>query len=57
MSSSDLVVFVIDDDEDIRSALTRSLGIRGYTVETFGSAQAFLDARDCPHLRHQPADC
>jgi len=44
MSSSDLVVFVIDDDEDIRSALTRSLGIRGYTVETFGSAQAFLDA-------------
>lgn len=44
MSSSDLVVFVIDDDEDIRSALTRSLGIRGYTVEAFGSAQAFLDA-------------
>lgn len=39
-------VFVIDDDESIRSALARSLGKRGFDVVTFASAQAFLDVHD-----------
>lgn len=37
-------IFIVDDDEDIRSSLGRSLSKRGYAVETFGSAHAFLDA-------------
>lgn len=39
-----LTVFVVDDDADIRSALARALSRRGYTVETFDSAQGFLAA-------------
>ncbi|PWQ95632.1 response regulator transcription factor [Leucothrix pacifica] len=41
-----LTVFVIDDDDDIRSSLSRALGIRGYLVETFSSARQFLDEYD-----------
>lgn len=37
-------VFVVDDDAAVRKALTRSLSKRGYRVETFASAEAFLDA-------------
>jgi two-component system response regulator FixJ len=36
-------IFVVDDDEDIRSCLSRSLKKRGFSVETFESARAFLD--------------
>lgn len=36
-------IFVVDDDEDIRSSLSRSLKKRGFLVETFESARAFLD--------------
>ena len=39
-----LTVFVVDDDEGIRASLTRSLQKRGFPVESFASAQAFLDA-------------
>lgn len=39
-------VFLVDDDADIRTALSRALGLRGYTVQAFASAQAFLDAYD-----------
>ncbi len=42
--SSDPTVFVVDDDHDIRSALSRALSKRGFEVKTFSSAQAFLDA-------------
>jgi FixJ family two-component response regulator len=35
-------VFVIDDDADVRSALTRLIGTAGYVVEAFASARAFL---------------
>ena len=38
-----LTVFIIDDDDDIRSSLSRALGKRGYTVETFASARHFLN--------------
>ncbi|MEL6809189.1 MAG: response regulator [Pseudomonadota bacterium] len=36
-------VFVVDDDEDIRSSLSRSLQKRGFEVASFASARAFLD--------------
>ena len=39
-----LTVFVVDDDADIRSALSRALGRRGYAVECHASAQSFLEA-------------
>lgn len=41
-----LTVFIIDDDEDIRTSLSRALGKRGYTVEAFDSAAHFLQAYD-----------
>lgn len=44
MLTTDPTVYVIDDDEDIRTSLSRSLMKRGYTVEVFASAQQFLDA-------------
>jgi FixJ family two-component response regulator/signal transduction histidine kinase len=36
-------VFVIDDDPSMRRALERQLQGAGYSVETFASAQAYLD--------------
>lgn len=46
MTNSTEIVFIVDDDEDIRSSLGRSLKKRGFAVETFASAQAFLDEFD-----------
>ena len=37
-------VFLVDDDADIRGSLSRALGLRGYEVKSFSSAQQFLDA-------------
>ncbi len=39
-------VFVVDDEADIRDALRLLLSSVGLEVETFGSAQAFLDTYD-----------
>jgi len=39
----DLTVFLVDDDEDIRTSLSRALTKRDYLVETFVSAADFLD--------------
>lgn len=39
-------VFLVDDDADIRTSLSRALGLRGYQVDAFESAQAFLGAYD-----------
>jgi FixJ family two-component response regulator len=39
------LVFIVDDDDAVRRALARVIGAAGYRVETFASAQAFLDAR------------
>lgn len=36
------VVFIVDDDPDIRSSLSRALRLRGHMVESFDSADAFL---------------
>ena len=44
MTTTTPSVYIIDDDEDIRSSLSRALGMRGFQVETFDSAHAFLDA-------------
>ncbi|MEP5762257.1 MAG: response regulator [Litoreibacter sp.] len=50
MSAVEPKVYVIDDDESIRSSLTRALGKRGFSVDTFPSADAFLDAYDTNFL-------
>ncbi|MGC9418007.1 MAG: response regulator transcription factor [Rhodovulum sp.] len=39
-------VFLVDDDADIRTSLSRALGLRGYQVRTFASAEDFLAAYD-----------
>jgi FixJ family two-component response regulator len=36
-------IFVIDDDASVRKSLTRLLGLAGLNVETFPSAEAYLD--------------
>ena len=42
--STDVTIFVIDDDSAVRDALTRLLEAAGYTVEAYPSAEAFLAA-------------
>ena len=39
-----LTVYLVDDDADIRSALSFSLSMRGYQVESFASGPEFLEA-------------
>ncbi|MFD0980766.1 response regulator transcription factor [Tropicimonas aquimaris] len=39
-------VFIVDDDQDIRTSLSRALRKRGFEVQTFGSAREFLYAYD-----------
>ena len=41
---SEQVIFIVDDDEDIRVSLSRALRTRGYKTEVFSSACAFLDS-------------
>lgn len=41
-----LTVFIIDDDDDIRISLSRSLTKRGYNVECHSSANGFLNSYD-----------
>jgi FixJ family two-component response regulator len=47
---SKLVLAIVDDDQDVRRALSRLLKSCGHVVHTFESAEAYL-ARDCD------ADC
>lgn len=44
MTQRSATVYLIDDDDDVRVALGRSLRLRGLSVETFASAEAFLSA-------------
>jgi FixJ family two-component response regulator len=46
------MVCVVDDDESILRALRRVLGATGFRVETFSSAQQFLDSE-----HRDRADC
>ena len=39
---SDQCIYIVDDDEDIRNSLSRSLRTRGYTTEVFASAVDYL---------------
>ena len=40
------IVFLVDDEEEVRATLSRALRKRGFTVVAYDSAQAFLDAYD-----------
>jgi len=44
----DATIFVVDDDEAVRRGLSALLGAKGYAVETFPTAEAFL-ARASPN--------
>ncbi|WP_375174710.1 response regulator transcription factor [Pseudooceanicola sp.] len=44
MTDQPPLVFIVDDDQDIRTSLTRALGQRGFEVEAYESAADFLDA-------------
>ena len=44
MPNSKLTIAVVDDDELIRKSLGRLLRSTGYEVETFASAEAFLES-------------
>lgn len=46
MTDGTPAVFIVDDDQDIRTSLTRALRQRGFVVSAYASAQAFLDAYD-----------
>lgn len=46
MSDNSMTVFLVDDDPDIRSSLSRALSKRGFRVETYPSAAAFLVGYD-----------
>ena len=51
MNETPSVVFVVDDDEHVRNALARLIRVAGYRVETFASAEAFIervDRKGCP---------
>lgn len=39
-------VFLVDDDDRIRTSLARALSKRGFEVKSFSSAETFLDAYD-----------
>lgn len=39
-------IYIVDDDDDIRTSLQRALSKRGFEVETFGSAPEFLETYD-----------
>jgi len=48
VSDGDQTIAVVDDDPDVRKALTRLLRGDGYGVEAFDSAEAFLAQADAP---------
>jgi FixJ family two-component response regulator len=45
MLSPQPIVFLVDDDESVRKGLTRLIKSAGYQVQSFASAQEFLDAK------------
>ncbi|MDP2644585.1 MAG: response regulator transcription factor [Desulfobacterales bacterium] len=44
MNSADPVIYVVDDDASVRSALERLIKSMGYRVQTFDTARAFLES-------------
>ena len=48
MNNPNPTVFIVDDDPSVRKGLGRLLRASGYVIETFGSAQEFLQSTaDC----------
>jgi FixJ family two-component response regulator len=47
MNETTPTVFVVDDDDAVRRALTRLIRSVGYRVEGYGSASEFLESRPC----------
>jgi FixJ family two-component response regulator len=45
MSESESIIFVVDDDPSVRSAIERLIGTVGLQVQLFGSAQEFLASK------------
>ena len=45
MKEPESIVFVVDDDPSVRSAIKRLIGSMGLQVELFGSAQEFLASK------------
>ncbi|MBN9305513.1 MAG: DNA-binding response regulator [Devosia sp. 67-54] len=50
MSSADVVVHIVDDEEPVRNSLAFLLGSAGFAVRTHSSAAAFLDV--APSVRN-----
>lgn len=50
MSDATQVVFIVDDDPDVRSSLLRALRIRGFEAQAFASAAEFLEVYDGSHV-------
>lgn len=48
MTEGDTVIFIVDDDEAIRSGVSMLLTSYGYQVESFAGAHAFLERCDAP---------
>ncbi|MGF6810119.1 CheY-like chemotaxis protein [Paraburkholderia sp. Clong3] len=46
MNQTNTRVFIVDDDDSVRSALARLLRASGYQVECFDSPEAFLERAD-----------
>ena len=44
MNSADPVIFVVDDDPSVRSALERLIKSAGFRVQTFDTARSFLNS-------------
>jgi FixJ family two-component response regulator len=45
VKDADAIVFVVDDDSSIREAIKSLVGLAGLRVETFGTAQEFLQSK------------
>ena len=45
MTDKDAIVFVVDDDSSIREAIKSLVALSGLRVETFGTAQEFLQSK------------
>jgi FixJ family two-component response regulator len=45
VKDADAIVFVVDDDSSIREAIKSLVGLLGLRVETFGTAQEFLQSK------------